>query len=58
MDQERILQLRFEKVLELLIMYKKQNPKKDVYLSDKSTSEAIKWYQGLLDNIGMGDIIE
>ena len=41
MDQERILQLRFEKVLELLIMYKKQNPKKDVYLSDKSTSEAI-----------------
>tara|TARA_Y100000996_G_C22287281_1_gene546573 strand:- start:218 stop:382 length:165 start_codon:yes stop_codon:yes gene_type:complete len=45
MNQAEKYQLRFEKIIEILIMYKRENLSKDVYLSEKCTNEAIKWYQ-------------
>ena len=42
--QERLLQTRFEKQIEILISYKMQNPTKNVYLSEKCISEAVSWY--------------
>ena len=52
MDRGHLLQMKFEQTLELLILYKKQNPMKNVYLSEKSISEALKWYQGYLNVMG------
>ena len=52
MDREHLLQMKFEQTLELLILYKEQNPVKNVYLSEKSISEALKWYQGYLNVLG------
>lgn len=52
MDRGHLLQMKFEQTLELLILYKKQNPMKNVYLSEKSISEALKWYQGYLNVLG------
>lgn len=53
--QERFIQERFEKVIDVLIMYKQQFPNKDVYLSDKSINEAVKWFQenmkGVIENL-------
>ena len=43
--QERLIQLRFEKMIDLLIMYKQSNPTKDVYLSEKCINDAVKWFQ-------------
>ena len=52
MDREHLLQMKFQQTLELLILYKKQNPLKNVYLSEKCASEALKWYQGYLNILG------
>lgn len=53
--QERLIQERFEKVIDVLIMYKQQFPDKDVYLSDKCINEAVKWFQdnmkGIIENL-------
>ena len=42
--EQAIPQEQFERILTLLISYKQQNPKKDVYLTEKSMKEAITWY--------------
>ncbi len=47
----KIVQERFEQIIDILIIYKKENPEKDVYLTEKSMGEAIKWYQEKLFKI-------
>ena len=42
--EQVIPQEQFERILTLLISYKQQNPKKDVYLTDRCVKEAVKWY--------------
>ena len=42
---ERLIQIRFEKMIELLIMYKQANPIEEVYLSEKCINDSIKWFQ-------------
>lgn len=53
--EQEIPQEQFERILTLLISYKQQNPKKDVYLSEKSVKEAINWYssnfKGILSDV-------
>ena len=34
--QERMIQERFEQLIEVLVMYKQENREEDVYLTDKS----------------------
>lgn len=53
MDVNELLQMKFEQTIELLILYKKENPSKDVYLSEKSISEAIEWYKNYISNMGV-----
>jgi|TARA_Y100000814_G_scaffold234575_1_gene178462 hypothetical protein len=43
--QELIQQNRFEQLINIMIMYKQQNPNIDVYLTEKNITKAIKWYQ-------------
>jgi len=43
--QERMIQERFEQIINILIMYKQENREKTVSLSEKSTNEAINWFQ-------------
>lgn len=50
---ERMIQERFEKMIEILILYKQENKNKDIFLSDKCVSEAINWFQK-----NMGDLIQ
>ena len=52
MNREEIIQLKFEHTIELLIMYKQQNPLKAVYLSEKCISKALKWYQEYMNEFG------
>tara|TARA_Y100000814_G_C12297502_1_gene390600 strand:- start:402 stop:575 length:174 start_codon:yes stop_codon:yes gene_type:complete len=40
---ESISQEQFEHIIELLILYKKVNPKIDVYLSEKSIKDAFNF---------------
>ena len=47
----KIVQERFEQIIDILIIYKKENPGKDVYLTEKTMGEAIKWYQEKLFKI-------
>jgi hypothetical protein len=51
--QERMIQERFEKMIEILILYKQENQNKDVFLSDKCVAEAVNWFQK-----NMGDLIQ
>jgi hypothetical protein len=48
---ERMIQDRFEKIIEILILYKQANNDKDVYLSEKSMNEAIKWFQTNIEEV-------
>ena len=41
----------FEQHIELLITYKKMNPKENVYISEKSLKKAIEWYGKIERNI-------
>jgi hypothetical protein len=51
-NNEELMQLRFEQQIELLIMYKKNNTEKDVFLSEKSIKMAVDWYKNkILKNI-------
>ena len=49
--QERMIQERFEQLIEVLIMYKQEHVNKDVSLSDKSINEAVEWFQGNLSSL-------
>lgn len=52
MNREELIQLKFEHTIELLIMYKQQNPLEEVYLSEKCISKALKWYQDYMNEMG------
>ena len=43
--KDLIQQNRFEQLINIMIMYKQQNPNIDVYLTEKNITKAIKWYQ-------------
>jgi hypothetical protein len=43
--QERMVQERFEQLINILIIYKQENRDKDVYLTEKYANEAVKYYQ-------------
>ena len=45
MNTDEMMQMKFEQTINLLIMYKQQNPNIDVYLTEKNITKAIKWYQ-------------
>ena len=44
--QERMIQERFEQLINVLIMFKQEHKDKDVFLSEKSINESLKWFQG------------
>ena len=44
--QERMVQERFEQLINVLIMFKQEHREKEVYLSEKSINESLKWFQG------------
>ena len=44
--QERMVQERFEQLINVLIMFKQEHREKDVYLSETSINEALQWFQG------------
>lgn len=50
-----IPQDRFEKILELLITYKKMNPKEDIYLNEKSIKRVFTWYRNVSENNSLLD---
>ena len=49
--QERMIQERFEQLINVLIMYKQEKKDTDVFLSEKSINEAVKWFQGNLSSL-------
>ena len=49
--QERMVQERFEQLINVLIMFKQEHKDKDVYLSEKSINEALKWFQGNVSSL-------
>lgn len=52
MNNEELMQMKFEQTINILIMYKQENSKKNVFLSEKSVKEAIDWYKNkILKNI-------
>jgi hypothetical protein len=53
--QERMIQERFEQLIEVLVMYKQENREEDVYLTDKSINEALQWFQGNVSSL-MGSL--
>ena len=53
--KERIPQDRFEKILELLITYKKMNPKEDIYLNERSIKHVFQWYQQVAEGNSLMD---
>ena len=44
--QERMIQERFEQLINVLIMFKQEHRDTEVYLSEKSINEALTWFQG------------
>ena len=54
MNIEELNQMKFEQSINLLIMYKEENPSIDVYLSEKSLKKAVQWYKNkMLKNINV-----
>jgi hypothetical protein len=53
MKIDRLTDVQFNHFLEVLIQYKKCNPEKDVYLSEKSIQEAIQFFikTGLFEDL-------
>jgi hypothetical protein len=49
--QERMIQERFEKIIEIIILYKQENPTKDVFLSDECMADSVKWFQKNMGNL-------
>ena len=54
---EKINQKQFEHIIDILILYKQTNPKKTVYINEKSIKEAFEFMQthgkDLADQLGM-----
>tara|TARA_B110000208_G_C11790262_1_gene437204 strand:+ start:1748 stop:1939 length:192 start_codon:yes stop_codon:yes gene_type:complete len=50
-QHEQQLQKQFEQQLELLIIYKQSNQNKDVYLTETSLNDAMKWYNETFSKI-------
>ena len=48
---ERMVQERFEQLINVLIMFKQENRDKEVSLSEKSINEALQWFQGNLSTL-------
>ena len=48
---ERMIQERFEQLINVLVMYKQEHQGNDVFLSEKSINEAVKWFQGNLASL-------
>jgi hypothetical protein len=44
--QERMVQERFEQLINILIIYKQEHRDKDIYLTEKCANKAVKYYQG------------
>ena len=38
------IQKKFESTIELLVLYKQSNPKKEVYLSEEYINKALQWF--------------
>ena len=49
--QERMIQERFEQMIEILILYKKEHRDKTVYITEKSINEAIQWFQKNVNSV-------
>tara|TARA_Y100000817_G_C16803208_1_gene520668 strand:- start:407 stop:622 length:216 start_codon:yes stop_codon:yes gene_type:complete len=49
--QERMVQERFEQIINILILYKQENRDKTVYLSEKSMNEALQWFQSSMNSV-------
>ena len=49
--QERYNQERFEKIIDILILYKQANPTKDVYLNEETVNKVIGWFQNNMSSI-------
>ena len=43
MENKAVSQEQFEHIINLLILYKQVNPKKDVYLSERSIKDAFEF---------------
>ena len=43
--QERLIQERFEQMINILIFYKQENKDLHVYLSEKCVNDAVNFYQ-------------
>jgi hypothetical protein len=48
--QEKMIQEKFERMIDILILYKQTNKDEDVFLSEKSINKAIQWFQKNLTN--------
>tara|TARA_B110000285_G_scaffold231301_2_gene299706 strand:- start:42 stop:203 length:162 start_codon:yes stop_codon:yes gene_type:complete len=48
MNHDELMAMKFEQTINILIMYKQEHSEKDVYLSEKSLKEAIKWYKTII----------
>ena len=49
--KDLIQQNRFEQLINIMILYKQQNPNIDVYLTERNITKAIKWYQSNITSI-------
>tara|TARA_B100000686_G_scaffold331175_1_gene394362 strand:+ start:1521 stop:1736 length:216 start_codon:yes stop_codon:yes gene_type:complete len=49
--QERMVQERFEQLINILVMFKQEHRDKDVSLSEKCINEALKWFQGNVSSL-------
>ena len=49
--QERMVQDRFEQMINILIFYKQENKDLDVYLSEKCVNDAVNFYQKKMSTI-------
>ena len=47
----KLNQEQFEHILNILILYKQMNPKKDVYLNEISIKEALKFMENIKSTI-------
>ena len=43
--EEKMIQERFEQMINIIILYKQENREKDVFLTEKCINDAVKYYQ-------------
>jgi hypothetical protein len=46
-------QEQFSYMIELLVIYKQMNPKKEVYITETGMKEAVQWYQKSMANMNI-----